>query len=182
VDVDARVRLQPGLDLPVLVGGVVVHDQVQVLVGIAAGEVAEEDQELLVPVPRLAQASDLAGGDLKRGEQRGGSVSDLVVGTALGLPGLHRQRILGPVQRLNLALLDHAEHDRFHRRVEIQADDVGDLGDKFGVGGELERLGPPRLRSVMPPSPQHRRGVDVQMIGEQPGRPMRNAELRRRRG
>ena len=47
-----RVRGQPGLDLRVLVGGVVVHDQMQLLVGVGAGDVPEEDQELLVPVPR----------------------------------------------------------------------------------------------------------------------------------
>jgi hypothetical protein len=54
VDVDVRVRRQPGFDLQMLVGGVVVRDQVQLLVGVAAGEVAEKDQEFLVPVQRLA--------------------------------------------------------------------------------------------------------------------------------
>ena len=29
---------------------------------------------------------------------------DVVVGALLGVPGLHQQRLLGPVQRLNLAL------------------------------------------------------------------------------
>src|SRR5829696_10343668 len=59
VDMDPGVRRQPGLYLGMLVGGVVVHDQVQLLVGVAAGNVAQEDQELLVSVPRLAQAGDL---------------------------------------------------------------------------------------------------------------------------
>ena len=81
-----------------LVGGVVVHDQMQLLVGVAAGEVAEEDQELLVPVPWSCKAGDLAGGDLERGEQGGGAVPHVVMGAFLGLPGLHRQRLLGPVQ------------------------------------------------------------------------------------
>ena len=48
VNVDPGVRCQPGLAFRVLVGGVVVHDQMQLLVGVAAGEVAEKDQELLV--------------------------------------------------------------------------------------------------------------------------------------
>jgi hypothetical protein len=51
------------------VGGVVVHDQVQLLVGIGPGEVAEEDQELLVPVPRFAHSGDLDDGDLQCGER-----------------------------------------------------------------------------------------------------------------
>ena len=107
---------------------------------------------------------------------------DVVVGALLGLPGLHRQRLLGPVQRLDLGFLVDAEHDRVLRRVQIQPDDVGDLGDQLGVGGELERLRPPRLHSVMPPGPQHRRGIHLQVIGEQPRRPMRDTEPRRRRG
>jgi hypothetical protein len=41
------------------VGGVVVHDQVQLLVGVAAGEVAQEEKELLVPGPGDS-ADDLA--------------------------------------------------------------------------------------------------------------------------
>jgi hypothetical protein len=66
--------------------------------------VAEEDQELPVPVPWLGYSGDLAGGDLECGEQGGGAVPDVVVGAPLGLPGLHRQRHLGPVQRLDLGL------------------------------------------------------------------------------
>ena len=103
-----------------LVGRVIVHDQMQLLIGVAAGEVAQEDQELLVPVPWLAQAGDLAGSDLERGEQRGGSVSYVVVGALLGLPGLHRQCLLGPVQGLDLGFLVNAEHDRVLRRIQIQ--------------------------------------------------------------
>ena len=76
-----------------LVGGVVVHDQMQLLVGIAAGKVAEEDQELLVPVPRFTHSGDLAGGDLECGEQGGGAVPDVIVGdgAALATRGTRRR-------------------------------------------------------------------------------------------
>jgi hypothetical protein len=46
-----------------LVGAVVVHDQVQLTVGVAAAEVALEHQELLMSVPWLAQPGDLSGRD-----------------------------------------------------------------------------------------------------------------------
>jgi hypothetical protein len=49
VDMDLGVRGKPGLHLWVLVGAVVVHNQVQLTVGVAAGEVAQEHQELLDP-------------------------------------------------------------------------------------------------------------------------------------
>ena len=51
VDVDPRVRRQPGLHVGVFVGGVVVHDQMQFLVGIGAGDMAQERQEGLVVDP-----------------------------------------------------------------------------------------------------------------------------------
>lgn len=35
----------------------------------------------------------------------------------------------------DLALLIHAEHDRVLRRRQVEADDVGDLGDQLGIGG-----------------------------------------------
>ncbi len=59
----------------------------------------------MVPVSWFAHASDLAGGDLECGEQGGGAVPDVIVGAFLGLPGLHRQRLLGPFQRLDLGPL-----------------------------------------------------------------------------
>ena len=41
-----------------LVGGVVVHDQMQLLVGVGAGDMPEEDEELLVSVSVLAEPGD----------------------------------------------------------------------------------------------------------------------------
>jgi hypothetical protein len=61
------------------VGGVVVHDQMRLLVWVGAGEVAKEHQELLVPVTWFAESGDLAGGDLQCGEQCGGAVPDVVM-------------------------------------------------------------------------------------------------------
>ena len=42
------------LTFGVLVGGVVVHHQMQLAVGVGPGDLLEERQELLVPVPLLA--------------------------------------------------------------------------------------------------------------------------------
>ena len=135
-----------------------------------------------MPVPRLAGAGDLAGGDLQRGEQGGGAVPDVVVGAPLRQPGLHRQHRRGPVQRLDLGLLVHAQHDRVLRRGQVQPDDVGDLGDQLGVGGELERLRPATAAPRTPARPVATvRVADPQVAGQQPGRPVRHPELLRRR-
>ena len=67
------------------------------------------------------------------------------MGAPLGHPGHHRQHRLGPVQRLDLALLIHAQHHRLLRRVVVQPDDVDDLLHEQRVGGQLERVRQVRL-------------------------------------
>ena len=132
-------------------------------------------------VPRLARGGDLAGGDLQRREQRRGAVPLVVVGAPLGQAGLHRQHRRGPVQRLDLGLLVDAQHDRVLRRRQVQPDDVGDLGDQLRVGGELERLDPPRRDAVVAPRLGDRAVADPQVPAQQPARPVRHPVLLRRR-
>ena len=136
-------------------------------------------------MPRVAGIGDLAGGDLERREQRGGAVADVVVGRLLRQPGAHRQDRRGPVQRLDLGFLVDREHHRLLRRVQIQADDVADLGLQLRVGGELERLAPPRLQTPFAPDPRdpHVRDPrpDRSVIGQQPRGPVRDPEPLRRR-
>ena len=62
--VDAWVFDQPATDLNTFVCGIVVHHQMQFLIGVGAGHVLEEPQELLMAVAVLADPGDLAGGDL----------------------------------------------------------------------------------------------------------------------
>ena len=88
---------------------------------------AQEPQELLVAVARQAPADDLAGQHVQRGEQRRGAVALVVAGHRAGTTRLHRQRGLGAIKRLDLALFVHAQHDGLLRRIEVQADDVDEL-------------------------------------------------------
>jgi hypothetical protein len=48
-----------------------------------------------------------------------------------------------------------AEHDHVLWPVQV-TDDVGDLGDQFRIGGELERLHPPGLEAALTPHSDHR--------------------------
>ena len=77
-----RMAFEPSLDLGVLVGGVVVGDQVQ---GEAAWGGAldgtQKFEPLLMAMPLHALSDDLAGGDVEGGEQRRGA------------PGLRRGRL-----------------------------------------------------------------------------------------
>ncbi len=60
-----------------------------------------------------------------------GAMALVVVGAPFGEALLHRQHRRGPIQRLDLGLLIHAQHDRVLRWRQVQTDDIGDLGDQF---------------------------------------------------
>ena len=113
--------------LGLVAAGVVEHD-VDREVGRHAGvDGIEEAAELLRPVAWEAAPDHVAGGDIERGEQRGRTVALIVVRPPLGLAGPQRQERLGAVERLDLGLLVHAQHDRAIRWLKIEPDDVAHL-------------------------------------------------------
>ena len=74
VDLEARSLCQPESYLGMLVGGVVVYDQMNIK-SLRHGliDALEELKELLMPMTCLALGQDSAGGDVERGEQGGGA-------------------------------------------------------------------------------------------------------------
>jgi hypothetical protein len=66
----------------------------------------------------------------------------VVVGAFLGQPEVDRQQRLGAVHRMDLGLLVDRQHDRAAGRVQIQADDVGDLRRERRVPRQVERALP----------------------------------------
>src|SRR5256885_4955181 len=90
------------------------------------------------PMALHTAADDRSQQDIERGKQRGSAVAGIVVGLAFGQAGAQRQNRLGTIERLNLALLVYAQHQRFVRRIEVQADHIAQLGDEVGIGTELE--------------------------------------------
>ncbi len=153
----------------------------QLAARVGVRELLEEVQELRFAVAVVAAIEDLAGRDLQRGEQCGGPVALVVMGGLLAQPGPDWQDRLRAVQRLDLRLLIHAQHDRVLRRIEVEADDVADLGLQLGIGGELERLAPPRLHAVGTPRARDRRVADPQVLAQQPRGPVGDRQRRRRR-
>jgi hypothetical protein len=90
--------LQPCLDLCVLVGRVVVDDEmdVPVLWGLAI-DLVEEADELLMPVALHALADDLALQDIQGREQRGrreSFVSDYPLGSSVWPGSIHEPGVL----------------------------------------------------------------------------------------
>ena len=79
---------------------------------------------------------------------------DVVVGPLLGVPGLHRQRLRGPVQRLDLGFFVDTEHDRVLRRRQIQPD----MSVTFATSsGSVENLNVSAFHGFTPYSSKSRR-------------------------
>ena len=131
VHVEPRVSLQSLADGGVLMGSVVVADQVGVkIVGDLGVDLDQELLELGAAVAPVQAGDHAAVGDVERGEQAGRAVPDVVVRPLLWHAGHHRERRLGMGQRLHLALLIHAQHNRGLGRVRAT---VGRCG--VGVRG-----------------------------------------------
>jgi hypothetical protein len=108
VEDSARVVVQPGPNLRVLVGCVVSQDHMHDLAGQHRRlDSVEETNELLVTVPGRALAEDDFIEQVEGGEQDGGAAADVVMGLRNGPVLHHRQPAPGALQRLDLRLLVH---------------------------------------------------------------------------
>ena len=65
------------------------------------------------------------------------------------------QARLGAIECLDLALLINRQHDGVVRRIDIEADDVAQLGDKLRIVGQLELTDPMRLQAMGTPYALH---------------------------
>src|ERR1700680_3588987 len=92
VNVPARTACQPSSDLGMLVGGVVVDDEMGWHVG---PDVTQEGEELLMAMARFALGDDRAVKHVEGGKQRGGAVALIVVGNAFDVAEPHSKRGLG---------------------------------------------------------------------------------------
>jgi len=106
---ESGVAFEPALYGGMFMRGVVVDHQVQRTIRRRLPiNLAQEFQELLMPMPIKATADHRALQHIQRGKQGGGPMTDLVVGPGGALAGPERQPQLRSLQRLNLRLLIHA--------------------------------------------------------------------------
>ena len=165
---EARMGGEPAHDRRMLVGAIVVADQMQLKSRIAFGQRFQEGDEFDVGVALEAPSMDLAAGHLQRGEQAGGAVARVVVSHTSGQSGPHRQRRLRAIKRLNLGLFIHAQHQGLLRWVQIEPDDIGQLPVELGVAAELEALDPVRLQPVLLPDAMDRGRRKPDLFGQPP--------------
>jgi len=80
----------------------------------------------------------------------------IVVRERAATPRLERQARLRAVQRLDLALLVHAQHHGVLGWGQIDAHDIGELLQELGIAGELEAFRQMRLELMFLPDPVDR--------------------------
>ena len=68
--------------------------------------------------------------------------SSCIMGHRAAAALLHRQPRLGPVERLDLRLLIDRQHHGVLGRIDIEADDILNLGGKLRIVRQLEGLHP----------------------------------------
>ena len=138
-------------------------------------QTAQKAQELLVPMPFVALADHAPLQDFQGGKQGGGAVALVVVGHGSAAALFHRQARLRAIERLNLRLLIHTQHQRLLRRIQIQAHHIGQFLQKLGVARQLEGLVPMRLEMVRLPDVVDRRLAHPLGVGQLPTTPLRHA-------
>src|SRR6185312_15148800 len=102
MDVETWMFLQPLLHGGMLVGGIVVTDQMQGFVfGRFPINLAQKRQPLAVPMMWLTAGNDFAVQNIQCSKQRGGAVTLIIMSHGCGASSLQGQSWLRTIQRLN---------------------------------------------------------------------------------
>ena len=131
--------MEPPLDVAMLVNTEVVQDQVDVeLLRDRSIEGVEEQAELSIAMAEMELRHHGSVQRIEGRKQVNVPVASVVVRASLGEAGSEGQNGLSAVERLDLGLLVHREHDSALRRVQVEADHVVDLLDVVLVPTDLE--------------------------------------------
>ncbi len=156
-----------------LVGGVIVEDDVDHFAGRHLGlDRVEEADELLMAMALHVAADDSTFEDIERGEKGRGAMALVVVGHGAEPPLLQGQARLGAVKGLDLRFLIERQHDGMGWRIDIEPDHVAQFGDEVRIVRELELPIAVRLKPVRFPDAPNRAGADAARPRHQIGRPV----------
>jgi hypothetical protein len=164
---------EPRFYARVLVGRVVVHDDMQIEFGRSLGiDLIEETDELLMAMARHAVADHFAIEHAECRKQGSRAVALVVVGHRSAASLLHRETGLGAIEGLDLTFLVDTQHDRPVRRIEIEPDNIVELRDKLFVPTDLEGLDEMRLETVQVPYALNGHSTDALRFGHGPRTPV----------
>lgn len=171
---------QPRSDLRLLVGRVVVKNDVDCLVFRQFRfDCVEKANELLMSAALHVAPDDGSVENVEGGKQGGRAVAFIVMGHRAGAPRLERQARLGPVERLDLAFLVDRQDNGAGRRRDIKADDIVKfLGERL-FAGKLEAAPAMRRQPVFMPDLDDRRAGNPNRLRHGPHGSMRRFLPRR---
>ena len=177
--------LKPGGDFGVLVGRIVVANDVKLqLGGDFLVDLAQEGEPLLVAMARGGVGEHLAGKVVQGGKEGHRSVPVVVMGPGANVSLAQRQSGLGAFESLTLALFIAAEHHGLLGRIEVEAHHVPKLFLKLKVLGELEIAHPVGLELMGRPESLHARFAQPGFAGHcahAPGSAVRRLRARQTR-
>jgi len=173
VEGEAAMTIKPGPNLGVLMGGVVVEDDMDRLVcrNLGIDDVQEAD-ELLMSVALHVASDNCPIENIQCGEQGGGSVSLIVVRHGAETPLFHGQTRLGTVEGLDLAFLVDGQDDGMGRRIDVKPNDIAQFAGEVRIVRELELPIAVRLQAMGTPDTPDGAFTDTGLCGHHRGRPM----------
>ena len=134
--------------------------------------------KLLMAMALHTLADDLTFQHIKRRKQCRDAVTLVVVGNGAGTSLLHRQPRLGAVQRLDLAFLIDRENDGVVGRIDVEADDLFELGRELRIIRQLEPADQMRPQAMSTPDPLHRTDADPSNLRHRRAGPMAGGRRR----
>src|SRR5258708_13848766 len=136
---EARRARQPALDDRMLMGGVIIQNDVNALAQRNfAVDLFEKFQPLAMGVFLGSVSDDFARQVIQRGKESDGAVARVIVGLSTDMSFAQRQTRLTALQRLDLALLVTTEHHCLLWRIEVKTDDIPKFRLKIRIAGKLK--------------------------------------------
>src|SRR5215204_634355 len=173
MNLEPRMTLEPLLHLGMLVGRVVVCDQMNLLaLGCLPVNNPQKLDPLLMTMLRHAGPDHRPIQRIERREQRRGPVALVVMGHRASAARYKRKPWLGSVQRLDLALFIDRKHQRVLWRVQVKPDDIVQLLQESRMPAQLEGSSQMGLQTMTPPDAPDRARAQPHHLGQTPGAPM----------
>src|SRR5580698_7935329 len=169
---EARMTRQPAFNDRMLMGGVIIQDDVDALAQRnLAVDLLEKFQPLAVGVFLSGVSDDFALQVIQRGKEGDGAVAIVIVGLRADMPSAQRQTRLTALQRLDLALLVTTEHHCLLWRIEVKTDDIPKLRLKIRIAGKLKDTRQVWLDFVLTPDSLHGCLGDTQLASHRAASP-----------
>ena len=132
----------------------------------------EEADDLLMAMALHVLPDNCSVKHVERCEQRGCAMPLVIVGHGARTALLHRQAGLGAVERLDLRLLVDGQDHRMSRRIDIEADDLGELFGENRIVRQFEAAPSMRCKAMRLPNLLHRRDGQPDDLGHRTRRPV----------